>query len=94
MNRTHPTVAHTDGLRAAAEALRDLGDEITASDDPLTVIRNLHAALDAVRDAWPAISRSAGFEDPFGQEPCEFTDDIKRGLDLAVSGLWAARNSI
>jgi hypothetical protein len=91
----HSTVRHTDELRATAEALRDLGhDEITGSDDPLTVIRNLYATLDALKDAWLAISQSAGFEDPFGKDPCEFTEDIKRGFALAVEGLWSAQNSI
>lgn len=91
----HPTVRHTDELRASAEALRDLGsDVITASDDPLTVVRNLYAALDALKDAWPAISQSAGFEDPFGEDSCEFTEDIRRGFQLAVDGLWNASNSI
>jgi hypothetical protein len=95
MTALHSTVRHTDELRATAEALRDLGhDEITASDDPLTVVRNLYAALDAIKDAWPAISQSAGFEDPFGEDPFEFTEDVKRGLTLATEGLWNASNSI
>lgn len=95
MTDLHPTVRRTDELRATAEALRDLGnEEITASDDPLTVIRNLYAALDAIKDAWPAISQAAGFEDPFGDDPCEFTEDVKRGLAIAAEGLWDASNSI
>ena len=95
MSGLHSTVRHTDELRVTAEALRDLGhEEITSSDDPLTVVRNLYAVLDALKDAWPAISQSAGFEDPFGDDPCEFTEDIKRGLTLATEGLWDAQNSI
>lgn len=95
MSALHSTVRHTDELRATAEALRDLGfDEITASDDPLAVIRNLYATLDALKDAWPAISQSAGFEDPFGEDSFDFTEDIRRGLQLAVDGLWNASNSI
>ncbi|HEY6117713.1 MAG TPA: hypothetical protein VI172_17295 [Candidatus Dormibacteraeota bacterium] len=91
----HPTVQHTDELRAAAEALRDLGtDEITTADDPLTVFRNLHATIDALHDAWPALSQSAGFEESFGQDSVEFTQDIERGLKLAVDGLWNAQGSI
>ncbi|MFI0156193.1 hypothetical protein [Streptomyces lydicus] len=92
-NGEHPTVRHTDELRANAEALRDLGDaEIAASDDPLTVVHNLYAALGALRDAWPAIAKSAGFED--GDEATEFTDDIRRGLTLAAAGFLDVRNSI
>lgn len=88
MTDLHPTVRHTDDLRAAATALRDLGlDEISASGAPLAVLRNLHAALDALKEAWPAISQSAGFEDPFGEDSFEFTEDVKRGIELAVDGL-------
>lgn len=95
MTALHPTVSFTDDLRAAAEHLRDLGDtEIARSDDPLTVFRNLHAALDALRDAWPALSQAAGFEDFFSQEDITFTDDIKRGLHLTADGLWSAQDAI
>lgn len=95
MTDTHSTVNLTDALRAAAEGLRDLGhDEIVRSDDPLTVFRNLHATLAALRDAWPALSQSAGFEDFFKQEDLTFTNDIKRGLQLTTDGLWAAQDSI
>lgn len=95
MTALHSTVSCTDDLRAAAEALRDLGDkEIARLDDPLTVFRNLYATLDALRDAWPALSEAAGFEDFFSQEEITFTDDIKRGLRLTVDGLWAAQNAI
>lgn len=95
MTALHPTVSRTDDLRDAAEHLRDLGDkEIARSDDPLTVFRNLYAALAALRDAWPALSESAGFEDFFSQEDITFTGDIKRGLQLAVDGLWSAQNAI
>lgn len=95
MTPTHSTVRHTDELRATAEAFRDLGaDEIAASDDPLTVVRNLYATLDAIKDAWPAISESARFEDLASEDPCEFTEDVRRGLALATEGLWSASNSI
>lgn len=95
MTALHPTVSHTDELRAAAEQLRDLGDkEIACSDDPLTVFRNLYAALGALRDAWPALSEAAGFEDFFRSEDVTFTDDIKRGLQLVVDGLWSAQDAV
>ncbi|WP_344492097.1 hypothetical protein [Streptomyces enissocaesilis] len=95
MTALHSTVSLTDDLRAAAEHLRDLGDtEIARSDDPLTVFRNLYATLDALRDAWPALSRAAGFEDFFSQEDITFTDDIKCGLHLAADGLWSAQDAI
>ena len=95
MAANHPTVQLTDELRATAEKLRDLGhDGIVTSDDPLTVFRNLHATLDALRDAWPALSEAAGFEDFSNQEDLSFTDDIKRGLQLATDGLWTAQGSI
>ena len=93
----HSTVRHTDELRAAAEKLRDLSfEEIASSDDPLTVVRNLHAALDALRSAWPAISQAAHFDTPQAAEAASafFTDDIKRGLQLAADGLWDASHSI
>jgi hypothetical protein len=91
----HPTVQFTDDLRAAAEKLRDLGaDETARSDDPLTVFRNLHATIAALRDTWPALSEAAGFEDFFNQEDVTFTDDIKRGLQLTTDGLWAAQDAI
>lgn len=90
----HPTVRLTDTLRIAAETLRALGpDQIAASDDPLTVVKNLYAALDALRDAWPAIATSAHFDDG-DQATGDFTDDITRGLKLVVDGLWDAGNSI
>jgi hypothetical protein len=95
MAALHSTVRYTDDLRAAAEQLRDLGNkEIARSDDPLTVFRNLYATLAALRDAWPALSESAGFEDFFSHEDITFTDDIKRGLQLAVDGLWSAQDAI
>lgn len=95
MTALHSTVRHTDELRAAAEALRDLDhDGIVRSDDPLTVFRNLYATLAALRDAWPALSESAGFEDFFRQEDIAFTEDIKRGLQLATDGLWSAQDAI
>lgn len=95
MTDLHPTVRRTDELRTAAEALRDLGfDAITGSDDPLTVIRNLHATFEALKEAWPAVSQAAGFEDPFGDGDTSFTDEVKRGIQLAVEGTWDARNSI
>ncbi|MFB7500006.1 hypothetical protein ACFC09_35905 [Streptomyces sp. NPDC056161] len=95
MTALHSTVSCTDDLRAAAERLRDLGDkEIARSDDPLTVFRNLYATLAALRDAWPALSEAAGFEDFFSQEDITFTDDIKRGLHLAADGLWSAQDAI
>lgn len=90
-----PTVRLTDALRENAEALRDLGaKQIAASGDPLTVFRNLHKTLAALRDAWPALSESAGFEDFFNQEDATFTDDIRRGLSLTVDSMRDASNSI
>lgn len=95
MTDTHPTVRLTDELRATAEALRDLDhEEIVRSDDPLTVFRNLYVTVAALRDAWPALSESAGFEDFFRQEDVAFTEDIKRGLQLATDGLWSAQDAI
>lgn len=95
MTALHSTVIRTDMLRAAAEQLRDLGsEEIVGSDDPLTVFRNLHAALDALREAWPALSKAAGFEDYFREEDVTFTEDIKRGLQLVTDGLWSAQDAI
>lgn len=100
MDLGHPTVRYTDELRAAAESLRGLGGgQIAASDDPLTVVQNLRAALDAIRDAWPSVARSAGFADSGPQHDdveavADFTDDIERGLKLAVDGMQTAVNSI
>jgi hypothetical protein len=92
MTGLHPSVSLTDQLRAAAEGFRDA--EIASTDDPLTIVKNLHATLEALRDAWPAVAKAASFEDPSGDEATEFTDDISRGLNLATSGLWDASNSI
>ena len=94
MSFVHSTVRLTDTIRIASETLRALGpDQIAASDDPLTVVKNLYASLDAIRDAWPAIATSAHFDD--GNEATgAFTDDIARGLKLAADGLWDASNAI
>jgi hypothetical protein len=91
----HPTVRHTDELRAAAEVFRDLGyDAIAKSDDPLTVVRNLYRTIDAINNVWPAIARSASFDDADVEANVAFAYDIRRGLKLAVDGLWDASNSI
>lgn len=92
----HPTVVHTDALQAAAEALRDLGaDRIASCDDPLTVVRSLYAAVDALHDAWPALCKAARFDlhpdiDP-DDDPVE---RVTRGLREASEGLWDASNAI
>jgi hypothetical protein len=89
------TARLTDELRAAAEGLRDLArDEIARSDDPLTVFRNLYAAVDALRDAWPALSEAAGFEDFFDRADIPFVDTIPQALKAAADGLWAAQDAI
>jgi hypothetical protein len=100
MADSHATVRYTDALRAAAEGLRDLDEtEAVGSDDPLTVVTNLHATLDAIRDAWPAIAKSAGFggTDLHPDEAAHvtgFTKRIETGLDQAVSGMWDATSAI
>ncbi|MER5903073.1 hypothetical protein ABT150_23690 [Streptomyces mirabilis] len=95
-------VRFTGDLLVAATNLRDLGDaEISASDDPVTMLRDLHAALDALRAAWPSVSKAAHFDGPIDGEDsrsfdavADFTDRIRRGLDLATAGLWDATSSI
>lgn len=78
-----------DELRQAAEALRDLEPEgIACTDDPLTVVTNLHATLAALQEAWPALAQRAGFEEQL------FAADVERGLSLATAGMWDARNAI
>lgn len=95
MPELHPTVRYTDQLREAAGKLRDLDhDDIVRSDDPLTVVRNLHATLAALRDAWPAISESAGFEDHFKREDVAFVDKVQRGLQIATDGMWDATDGM
>lgn len=79
----------TDALREAAEGLRDLEPEgISCTDDPLTVVTNLHAALSALGEAWPTLARRAGVDQEI------FSADVERGLSLARVGMWDARNSI
>lgn len=79
----------TDELRQAAESLRDLDtDGIACTDDPLTVVTNLHATLAALKEAWPAVAKRAGFEGEL------LAADVERGLLLASAGMWDARNAI
>jgi hypothetical protein len=95
-------VRFTGDLLVAATNLRDLGEaEIAASDDPVTMLRDLHAALDALREAWPSIAKAAHFDGPVDGEDsrsfatvADFTNRIRRGLDLAATGLWDATSSI
>lgn len=79
----------TDALRQAAEGLRDLESEgIASTDDPLTVVTNLHEVLAALGEAWPALAQRAGVEEQI------FAADVERGLSLARVGMWDARNAI
>ncbi|MER5875409.1 hypothetical protein ABT119_05710 [Streptomyces sp. NPDC001910] len=87
MNAIH----RTDELRAAAEAVSALRlDDFAAVDDPIAILRSLHATLHALHSVWPEVSIASGFEDPFGDDASEFTDDIERGLRLAEDGLQNA----
>jgi hypothetical protein len=93
---------HTGALLEAATALRDLGDQqISASGDPLTMIRDMHASLSALQEAWPSVAKAAHFDAPVAdedpkafEEVAAFVNDIQRGLDLAVDGLRRAADSI
>jgi hypothetical protein len=79
----------TDALRQAAEDLRDVDSEgIACTDDPLTVVTNLHAVLAALGEVWPALAQRAGVEQQI------FAADVERGLSLARNGMWDARNAI
>jgi hypothetical protein len=79
----------TDALRQAAEGLRDLESEgIASTDDPLTVVTNLHATLAALKEVWPALAERAGFEEQL------FAADAERGLSLAATGMWDACHAI
>lgn len=96
------TTRHTGALLEAATALMALGDEkISSNDDPLTMVRDLHAALFAIREVWPSIAKAAHFDTPMGDEdPQSFEDvtafvgDVQRGLDLVTAGLKRAADSI
>lgn len=80
-----------EDLRAAAEAFSALRhDDLAAANDPVGILRSLHATLHALHQAWPDVSVVAGFEDPFGDDATEFSDDIERGLRLAEDGLLNA----
>lgn len=95
MGHVHETVRITDQLREAAQDLQHLDDgQITSTDDPLTMMSNLHTVLSILRDTWPALSEAAGFDDATHQEGLSFTEDILRGLTIAAEGLGTARNSI
>lgn len=83
------SVRLTDDLRQAAESLRDLEPSgIDSTDDPLTVVTNLHTALAALREVWPTLAQRAGVADQ------AFAADVERGLLLATTGMWDARNAI
>lgn len=79
----------TDELRQAAESLRDLESEgIACTDDPLTIVTNLHATLAALKEAWPVFAQRAGLEREL------LAADVERGLLLATAGMWDARSAI
>lgn len=96
------TTRHTGAVLEASAALMALGDEeISSNDDPLTMVRDLHAALFALREVWPSIAKAAHFDAAMDNEdPKSFEDvtalvnDVQRGLDLAVDGLKRAADSI
>ncbi|MEU0393828.1 hypothetical protein ABZ208_13795 [Streptomyces sp. NPDC006208] len=85
----HPTVRITDALRAAATELDELDYEvIEACDDPLTLTRNLAAAISDLRGVLSDLPRLLNVDDgPAPSAADDLASRLRDGLEVTFKAL-------
>jgi hypothetical protein len=89
-------ISLADRLREAATALAARSD-IAETDDPLTLLRCLHATVEALREIAPAALAAADLDGKtvyMGAGVADIPGRVAVGLGSATNALWDAYNSI